>query len=98
MQRRVPSGAPPAPCLADLKIQGSPKGEIATTPGHVARSQGKPAIADLIDKEARLRDGDPRRVAAEKSGALRGEAFRASLSAMPRTEARVLPISMNPYR
>ena len=83
---------------ADVASKGRPTGEMAMAPAHAARSQGKPAIADLVEREATLRAADPGRVAALKRGDLRGDAFRASLSAKPRSEARILPASMNPYR
>lgn len=84
---------------ADLTIKGQPKGEpIAMTPGHAARSQGKPAIADMIDAEKKLREGDPKRIEKLRSGGITTDEFRASLRAMPKSDARILPISMNPYR
>ena len=84
---------------ADLTIKGQPKGDaIPTTPGLAARSQSKASIADLIDAEKELREKDPRRVARLKAGEMALDDFKKSLKAKPASEARILPISMNPYR
>ena len=84
---------------ADLTIKGQPRGDASpSAPGLAARSQSKAALADMIDAEKALRGGDPRRVAKLREGAIPLDEFKASLKSRDRSEARILPISMNPYR